>query len=305
MKKTKALALALVMVIFASMSLGSGSSSSGSEVDKEVSEVDTNSSSGSSSDSDSDATTVAEVTIEEQVLYDDNDVKITATGLEDGLFGTELKLLIENNSDKSITVQARGANVNGFMVGTMMSADVAPGKKANDELTFETSGLKECGIESIAVMEFYFHVFDSSSWEEIFDTDFITVKTSVADTYVQPVDDSGEVLVDSNGVKIVAKGLSESGSFWGPGVILYIENNSDENITIQVRDVSVNGFMVDSSMSEDVVSGKKAISDVQFFSTDLEDNNITEITEVELYFHIFNEESWEAIFDSEVITIKF
>ena len=42
-------------------------------------------------------------------------------------------------------------------------------------------------------------------------------------------------------------------------MILYIENNSDKNVTIQVRDVSVNGFMVESSMLEDVMAGKKAI----------------------------------------------
>ena len=72
------------------------------------------------------------VSIEEQVLYDENDIKITATGIEDGWLGTELKLLIENNTDQSITVQAKNANVNGYMVTTMMSADVAAGKKAND-----------------------------------------------------------------------------------------------------------------------------------------------------------------------------
>lgn len=34
-------------------------------------------------------------------------------------------------------------------------------------------------------------------------------------------------------------------------------------------------------------------------------NAITDITGVELYFHIFNLESWDTIFDSDVITISF
>jgi hypothetical protein len=219
--------------------------------------------------------------------------------------GTELKLLIENDSSQSITVQARNASVNGYMVDTLLSSDVASGKKANDSLTFETSGLNECGIKSIATMEFYFHIIDSESWDDIIDTDVISIDTSIAENYTQTVDDSGEVLVDSNGVKVVAKGLSADGSFWGPGVILYIENNSEQDITVQVRDVSVNGFMVDSTMSEDVVAGKRAISAVQFFSSDLEENSITDITDVELYFHIFDLDSWETIFDSDVINITF
>lgn len=244
-------------------------------------------------------------TIEEQVLYDENDIKITATGLETGMFGTDLKLLIENNSDTNYTVQSRNTSVNGFMIEPMMSVDVAAGKKANDTLSFMSSQFEECGVEKIANMELSFHIFDTETWEENIDSSMISIDTSIADTYEQPVDDSGEVLVDTNGVKIVSKGLSENDSFWGPGVVVYIENNTEENITVQARDVSVNGFMVESSISQDVIAGKKAITAVQFFSQDLEANSITDIEDVELSFHVFNLESWDTIFDSDVISIKF
>ncbi|MBO6241906.1 MAG: hypothetical protein J6O61_13865 [Butyrivibrio sp.] len=315
--KMKWLAVVLCLVLFASMAIGSGSSSS-SDGDKKISSVTTSSDSegngtdeAKSEEAKSEETTeevkkeASGATIEEQVLFDENDIKITATGMEDSWAGTKLTLLIENNSAKGITVQARNANVNGYMVDTMMSADVAAGKKSNDGLTFQTSGLKECGIEQIATMEFIFHIFDSETWDEIVDTDVIKIDTSIADGYVQNYDDSGEVLVDTNDVKIVGKGLSDENSVFGPGVILYVENNSDKDITIQVRDVSVNGFMVDTSMSEDVVASKKAISAVTFFSSSLEENGITDITDVELYFHIFDQKSWDEIFDSDVITIKF
>ncbi|MGM9942315.1 MAG: hypothetical protein ACI32N_10075 [Bulleidia sp.] len=298
-KNCKALAMILCLTLSGTMTLGCGSSDSG----KDISGV-------TNSDSETDTTgnhqeTGSAVTIEEQVLYEGNDIRITATGIEDGLFGTDLKLLIENNSDQSITVQARNSNVNGFMVDTLMSADVAADKKANDSLTFETSGLKDCGIDSVATMEFTFHIMNADTWEDIADTDTIVVNTSIASTYVQNVDDSGEVLVDSNGIKIVGKGLSADDSIWGPGVILYIENNTDRNLTIQSRDVSVNGFMVETIMSEEVVAGKKAMSAVQFLSSDLESNSITDITDVELYFTIFDSNSWETIQDTDVITISF
>lgn len=246
-----------------------------------------------------------DVSIEEQIIYDANDIKITATGLDDSWYGTELKLLIENNSSQDITVQARNANVNGYMVTTSMSADVAAGKKANDSLTFETTSLKDCGIETMATMEFYFVIIDSESFEDIYNTDVITINTSVAEGYTQTYDDSGEVLAEVNGIKIVSKGLSEKDSFWGPGLIVYIENNSDQDITVQARDVSINGFMVDPSMSEDVVAGKRAITAVQFFDSDLEDNGIETINDLELYFTIFNQESWDEIANTDVINLSF
>ena len=308
-RNLKVVTLGLCLSLLSAMAAGCGSDNIGE--DKEISGVESGSADGTeasttdAADESTEEATGAAATITEQVLYNENDIKITATGLEDGLFGTELQLLIENNSGQGVTVQARNANVNGYMVSTMMSADVAAGKKANDSLTFETSGLKECGIETIATMEFSFHIFNTESWDDIADTEVIKVDTSAAGSYTQTYDDSGEVLVDADGVKIVGKGLSADGSFWGPGVILYIENNTEKDITVQVRDVSVNGFMVESSMSEDVVAGKKALSAVQFFSSDLESNSITDITDVELYFHIFELSTMDTVFDSDVITIQF
>ena len=308
-RNLKVVTLGLCLSLLSAMAAGCGSDNIGE--DKEISGMESGSADGTeasttdAADESTEEATGAAATITEQVLYDENDIKITATGLEDGLFGTELQLLIENNSGQGVTVQARNANVNGYMVSTMMSADVAAGKKANDSLTFETSGLKECGIETIATMEFSFHIFNTESWDDIADTEVIKVDTSAAGSYTQTYDDSGEVLVDADGVKIVGKGLSADGSFWGPGVILYIENNTEKDITVQVRDVSVNGFMVESSMSEDVVAGKKALSAVQFFSSDLESNSITDITDVELYFHIFELSTMDTVFDSDVITIQF
>ena len=73
--------------------------------------------------------------------------------------GPAIKLLIENNNETGYTVQAWGASVNGYMVETMLSSDVAACKKANDELVFMDSDLEAAGITTIADVEFYFHIF--------------------------------------------------------------------------------------------------------------------------------------------------
>lgn len=318
MKKSKLLILIPVMVLFGAMALGSGESSSSSNTDKQISSVEssdattestnTNDSEAASAETATESASTSEtsgVSVEETVLVDQDNIKITATGIEDGWFGTELKLLIENNSDTGLTFQARNSSVNGYMVDTLMSEDVAPGKKANTELTFSTTGLKDCGIETMAVMEFSFHIFNTDTWDEYLDTDMITLNTSAAGSYTQTYDDSGEVFYDQNGIKIIGKGLSSDGSFFGPGLIVYIENNSSMDFTVQVRDTSINGFMVDTSMSEDVIVGKKALTAVTFFSSSLEENGITDITTVETSFHVFDMQTWDTIVDTDPITINF
>ena len=248
----------------------------------------------------------ATVSVEETVLLDEAGVKITAKSLDmSALFGPELKLLIENESGKNLTVQTRSVSVNGYMIETMLSADVATGKKANDTLTFLESDLKLSGITTFADMEISFHIFDSDSWDTYLDSGSITLKTSAAEGFPYSYDDSGEVAYEGDGIRVVVKGLAESGSLFGPGVILYIENTSDRDITVQTRDVSVNGFMIDPFMSVDVCAGKHAVTEMTFMSSDLEENDIEEITDIEVTFHIFDLDTWDTVVDTAPVTITF
>lgn len=247
-----------------------------------------------------------EATVEEAVVLDEKGVKITVKRLEDkGLFGPELKLLLENESGVDLTVQVRDCSINGYMIEPMMSADVVDGKKANDGITFMRSDLEACGIDTIADMEFSFHIFTTEDWETFMDTEKIQVQTSVAETYEYTFDDSGDLVYEKNGIKIVVKGLDTGDSLLGPGIVVYMENESGQDITVQTRDVSVNGFMVNALLSSEVVDGKRAVDSITFLSSELEDNEITEITEVELSFHIFDQESWDSIDDTDVVAITF
>lgn len=247
-----------------------------------------------------------EVTIEEQVIYDAGGVRVTAVSLtHDSFWGPAVKVLVENNSDKNITVQARNCSINGLMVEPMFSCDVAAGKKANDTITFMESDLEEAKITLIKDIEFYLHIFDSDSWDEIANSPVIALTTSADPAYVQVFNTGGFVAYENNGVKIIVQKLNSTDSFWGSDVYIYAENNTDSNITIQARDVSINGFMVDPIFSCDIVAGKKAYDTITFFESDLTDNGITDITELEIKFHIFNSDSWDTITDTQAITITF
>lgn len=241
------------------------------------------------------------VTIEEQVLLDRDGILIKATGLEESWFGPEVKVYIENNSTQSITVQVRNTSVNGYMVDPTFSCDVMPDKKATDEISFSSSTLSQRNIDVITEIEFNFHIFDADSWDKIFDSETIVIQTSAVGTYTQVYDSSGDVIFDSSGIKIVYQGLSQD--WLGTSADLYIENNTNQAITLQARSTSVNGFMIDPIFSCEIMPGKKALDGLTFISDYLDANGIELITEIELKFHIFNSSSWNTILDTNVITI--
>lgn len=121
----------------------------------------------------------AEISIKQQVVFDQDGITITATGIElNGSFmGHEVKFLIENNTEKNLVVQARDVSVNGYMVFTSMSAEVSSGKKINDSLTIDIDSLKESGIEDIEYIDFSFHIFNDDSWDDSIDTEMIHIET--------------------------------------------------------------------------------------------------------------------------------
>jgi hypothetical protein len=247
------------------------------------------------------------ITVEEHEIFNQDDIAITlkSLNLEDSFFGPELKLLIENDNTKDITVQIRNVSINDIMVNSIFSCDVVSGKKANDAISFMSSSLDIARIKTIKKIEFYFHIFDSDTWDTIVDSKAICVETSADSSFVQEYDDSGYPAINTKDFKIVIKKLDNKESFWGADLYVYIENNFDQDVTIQVRDVSINGFMVSPSFSCDVLAGKRAFDSITFLESELTDNDITDITSIELTFHIFDMNEWNTIYDSDIVSISF
>ena len=85
-------------------------------------------------------------------------------------------------------------------------------------------------------------------------------------------------------------------------VVFEVENKLDQMITVQARDVSADGYMVDETilaMSQDVVGGKKAKAVLSI--EDFEGYDFPELEEnLEMVLHIFEEETYDTIGDHEV-----
>jgi len=295
------LALLLVFVmVFATACGGDGEIKQPANVNGdssgETNGTGTNNDSGSSDE---------EVTIAETVLYEADGIKVTAKSLADGLLGTEVKLLIENDSSKNILITSSSVSANGYMMPTAaLYAEVAAGKKANESLTLMSSELDQCGIETLAEMQFYLQIQDPETWETIKTTDLITLATS-ATGYTQPVDDSGDVLYNENGYKVVCKGLKQD-IIWDGTVVFYMENNSSKAVSIYAENVSVNGFMQEVGLWSDMRPSTKMIDGMSMIDlSDLEITNIDEIKTIEFNLRIVDAETWEEIVTTDAMTLNF
>lgn len=303
MAKTSKMLLALLLVLV--MVLATACSDSGGEI-KQPDNVNGDSSVNSGDNTgDNQQPENKEITIAETVLYEAEGVKITATGFEDGLMGPEIKLLIENNSEKNALVTSEAVSANGYMMPlASLYAEVAAGKKANESLTLMSSQVEQAGIETLAELQFYLKIQDPENWDEIAKSDLITLNTSAA-PFEQPVDDSGDVLYDENGIMIVCKGLKQD-IIWDGTIVFYMENNNGQPITVYAENVSVNGFMQDAGLWSDLRDGTKIVDGMSLLDlSDLEIESIDEVKEIEFNLRIINADNWDEIVTTDALKLTF
>ncbi len=246
----------------------------------------------------------SDVTIEEQVLIDKNDVVIKAKEyVEDSIWGQGIKLEIENKSSKDVIVGCDALIVNNYMITDLFSANVAAGKKSNETMYLSSSGLEAAGIDAVGQIEVYFKLVNPETYMDIKDFDCVTIKTSEYDNMDTKADDSGVELYNKNGIRIVGKAVDEN-SFWGMGILLYCENKSGKNVGISVEDLSVNGYMMETLFSNIVYKDKMLVDDITLFESDLEENGIESIDNAEMKFRIYNADTFDTIDESAVVTFS-
>lgn len=242
--------------------------------------------------------------IEEQVILEHEGVKITAKEYTaDSFWGDGIKLLVENDSDKSIGVSCNAVIVNDYMLTDFFSTTVAAGKKDNETLYLSSSDLKAAGITNVGKVEVQLYLYDSESYNTFYTGDLVEIKTSEYDNMDTTADNVGTEIYNENGVRIVGKYVNEN-SFWGAAVLLYVENNTGRDITVSCKDFSVNGFMVDAWLYSSIMAGKKAVDEITLMESTLEENNITSIDEIELVFTAHDSNTYSNIFESGPITFS-
>jgi len=153
----------------------------------------------------------------------------------------------------------------------------------------------------LALIELSFVVFNSDDWNDIFRTETIVIETSATGQFTQPLPNTIQTIFEQDSIYVAYMDMEES--WLGTEVVFFIANNTEDMITVQVRDEAVNGFMRSGIMSADVMPGKMAVSTMSFGSWELEENDIDHIETIEFRFHIFSRDDWANSITTDLIRI--
>ena len=126
------------------------------------------------------------------------------------------------------------------------------------------------------------------------------VSTAVTNEDNTPSQDNNQItfqeltVVDNEQCTIKITGI-DADNMWGYTLETYLENkSSDKTYMFSVDSAAVNGVQSDPFFATEVSAGKKANVEISFSDTNLEENGITDFTDIELTFRVYDTDDWSA-----------
>ncbi len=256
-------------------------------------------------------TPAADYSLENLALLQNDSCAFTVTKAEfNEHLGLRLHVLCENTSDRPLLFTWNDTSVCGLMYEPLWAEEVAAGKKVNSTIDFDTYVLEQMGVTSVDEITFTLSVMDS---EEFLDGPLVnegfciypTGKTPDQVVYPEYQHKNGETIITENDVItfIIENVEDEASEFYT--LNCYIANHTGKNLMLSWDNVSVNGSMVDPFWAATVAAGKQMYTQVLFLWSDLEQQGIEDVTDIEFTLQAYDNDNWETDYLlEEVFTFK-
>lgn len=274
-----------------------GETSVGESSLNESSTQEASSQESSSQESSESLTTPTGEGITDYVVLDNEYVTFTIKSGYSDLFGYNLKVTLENKTDKNLNFTWADTVIDGYSCDPFFYSTVAAGKKANDEINFYSEDLKEAGVSAPSVLTFTLHVFDDDDWsaDYLVDERFTVYpfgEAAAKEPKDIPAEDAQKVLYEDSNIRVYM--LDAYTDSYGFNVSLYLVNYTDSTLMFSINNASVNGFMVEPFWSDSVPASARDISTVTWYKSDLEENDIATVEDVEFTLRVYNYDDWFA-----------
>ena len=215
--------------------------------------------------------------------------------------GLEMHVYCENKTDATMMFSLDSVSVCGVMFDPFWAEEVAPGKKVNSVVYFDTFALEEMGVKSPDEISFRLYVFDNERWmdEPFLDDRFSVYPTGLTPeqvVYPQHQPSSGQtVIMDNDSLVFIVERVDDTQSGFYT-LDCYIANRTDRDLLVSWDGVSVNGFMVDPFWAAAVGAGKQLYTQVSFPESELLNQGIEIVDEIEFTLTAMDYDSLDGTF---------
>lgn len=258
--------------------------------------------------------------VAETVLLDEGGVVVTATGFDpEGEDGPALLLHLKNGMDRDVQILAQDSAINGYMIDAMpywtdasghsyygeSPRVAAGGGELDSKLIFNTYDMRRSGVTTVAEMELSFRVDDADTWETLLEGAPAVLRTAAAETYEQTYDESGTLVYENDGVRIIVQGLETGDADWDepPGVAVCVANWGERDIYVTAAKVVVNDtdMLDDTFFGAEVPVGKREVARLTFGAL----GSAAMLDELTVSFQIADRETGDSLAETEPVTLRW
>lgn len=101
--------------------------------------------------------------------------------------------------------------------------------------------------------------------------------------------EANNIVYEDDYIRVEYNGVEKSKYYANSyDIIVTVENLTDNSMTVQVRETSVNGYMADALFSSDIASGKKSKDRIRISSDFAKEHPMSDIENIETKFHCYN-----------------
>ncbi len=187
------------------------------------------------------------------VLFRREGVTVTALALEQTAYGGEIRVEIDNKSDKNIAIAADDLVVNGLTVTDGYSVEAGAGQKAQGVIRVSYGSLDAAGMTDIAwIASPDARILDTDTCLALWDAPF-EIRTRVYGTYRGAVPEEGAVCYGDDSITVTALGIVRQGA--AVKVRLRIRNRTDGTLALKVTGVTAGGAEGTAWMFDTVYGG--------------------------------------------------
>ena len=107
--------------------------------------------------------------------------------------------------------------------------------------------------------------------------------------------DDAQILKEDENLLIAVTGSDPEG-MWGYKLDVFLENKTDRELCFMINDACINGLMMDRLYQTILAPGQSSDEKVEWFHGTLDEAGITDVTDIELEWVVYDSQDWSADF---------
>lgn len=242
-------------------------------------------------------------------LYDADGLTVVADWRDGQECKDGFRVVVQNNTGRDITVSSRDILVNGYLMeDSLLYCQAEAGHAAEDWFILSQSDLANAGIETVQELSLTLVAYDAETYETLVQTGFLPLRTSAV--LSQIVDDSGVLLFEQDGIRVVFRGYVPSE--YAPeeatnGTLqFFLENETDQYLDYYTTECQVNGERVILSLWCALPPHSRAVRGIYLYS--LEELGITsreDVTEMVITLGLCTHDEYDPFLQTGPLSVPF